>query len=288
MAGPQGMSKEVIYIVIAVICGAFGLYQVNQYVEERLSEYRSQLTDTIQVVQLKDTVTIGKKIDNMMIEMAEVPQAFKIDKRAVRWNDRNKIVDHTVNSTVERGEILMWYAMEMGGAASIKDKIPPGQKAVTIPMTLLTGSAGMLRPNMSVDLYAIVDFVPKDKDKEKNKDKDLEYSQAQLIKENVTIVACDAVTSADKMGNTEEGITYATVTILVEANEVERLLLMSHPSKDGTKALLISVLRSEMDVKGSQASKPYTSLELGNELFLRGQNAMKERLEAEKSAAPQK
>lgn len=274
MAGPQGMSKEVIYIIIAVVCGLFGLWQVNEYVEGRLNDYRSQLTNTVEVVQLARTISVGGVLKNDDLVRAEVPQAFKMDRRAVKWSDRAKVVDRAVNATVERGELLMWYAMDMGAAASIKDKIPPGQKAVTITVGSNTGSAGMLRPNMSVDLYVVYEVVHKT-------DKTLNYMQAQLLKENVTIVACDSKTSAESMNSSDEaGLGYSTITILVENSDVERMLLANAMmTKEGGS--ITTVLRSEMDAKLAQYPRPMTSTEVLREWFSRMQTK-------DEKAAPEK
>ena len=121
-------------------------------------------------------------------------------------------------SPVTKGELLLWFQLDMSANSSISEKIPQGKKAITIQVNNVTGVDGMLRPKMVIDLYGTYRLTPKGSARGEN-----ESLQAIKLLENVTIIAAGDSTASDTAVEQRSGRAgYQTVTILVDTKDVER------------------------------------------------------------------
>lgn len=265
-----GVPKETIYIILAAGCAVGGFLIQRSYVEGAISEVSSQLTNTVKVVKVNQRVTTGTVLTKEMCNVAEIPASF-VHPRMVREGDLGRVVGNPVRTPVEKNEPLLWNAMNMGAGTSVVEKISEGQKAVTMPVNLVTGGAGLLRPNMRVDIYGTFRQAPT-ATPDGGEPQAPDISAVRLL-ENVIVVAVGNEAGLDLGGGDRAGETanYNTITVLVQEELVEKVLLSLELSRSmGTN--LYCVLRSEMgEMKDGRPSRPVSTREL-----LRGLNVSKE------------
>ena len=239
MDSGKGLQKEFIYIAVAVVAGVFGIYQVNNYVQGQLEEAQNKLGNTVALLKVKKDLGVGSEIMKQDIEEVAVPKAFKIDTRAVKSSDVGRVIGKRLASPVSKDELLLWYQLDMAASSTISEKIPQGKKAITIMVNNVTGVDGLLRPKMVIDIYGTYNL------KRRNDAEDILNSVKVL--ENVTIIAAGDLTAGDSNMEQRAGHDgYQTVTVLVDKNDVERMILAQElaQSKGGR---LYCILRSEMD-----------------------------------------
>lgn len=240
-----GVPREGLYILLAVGCGIGGYVAQRHFVDAEINEYKSQLTNKVELVCLKQRVNNGQVLSDALLDKVEVPAQF-VHPRAVKKTEQSSVVGSPVKTPVEKGEVLLWNQMDMGITASVNDKIPEGEKAVTIPVNTVTGGGGLLRPNMRIDVYGVfsrtVPGAPGEAEKQE--------LVATRVLENVVVVAVGTESGMDFGSAAPRGgdRAYNTVTLLVKEKQVERVLLgMELASASGT--VMYCVLRSEMDAR---------------------------------------
>jgi len=245
--------REGLYILLAVGCGIGGYLAQRHFVDTEIDAYKSQLTNKEMVVALKQRVRTGQVLDAGMLEGVGIPKQFA-HPRAVRWEERNSVVGNPVVSPVEKGEVLLWHQMDMGVSASVNDKISEGEKAVTLPVNTVTGSGGLLRPNMRIDIYGTFSIPVAAGDDGAPRQ---ELVATRLL-ENVVVVAVGTESGLDYGDGTigRDKAAYNTVTVLVKEKQVEKVLLAMELANAGGTGMYC-VLRSEMDkAEGSPRMVP--------------------------------
>jgi pilus assembly protein CpaB len=140
-------------------CGIGGYLAQRHFVDTEINQYKKQLTNKQELVCLKQRVGSGQVLSEVMLETVAVPAQFA-HPRAVKKGEIKSVVGSPVKTPVEKGEVLLWNQMDMGASASVNDKISEGEKAVTIPVNTVTGSGGLLRPNMRIDVYGVFPVPP--------------------------------------------------------------------------------------------------------------------------------
>jgi pilus assembly protein CpaB len=255
MAEARGIQRETIYIIIAVVCGVLGIFLVRGYVEAKLKAYREQLENVKEVVRAKRRLPMGKLLSEELVTKEAVPARW-VHPRAILASDMAKILGRGVNTPIEKDETLLWYQMDMGRSATVSEKISEGQKAVTIPVTAITGAAGLLRPNIAVDLYATFKLTKGGPEAGPTKGEVKTNLIATRLMENITVVAVGTNAAMTPGGALLGGATdiaeYSSVTLLVNAKDVEGLLLAHEITQEqGTN--IYCILRSEMETTTEEA-----------------------------------
>lgn len=265
-----GVPKETVYIILAAVCAAGGFLVQRSYVESTISEVRSQLTNTVKVIKINQHISTGQVLTKEMCEVSEIPVSY-VHPRMVRESDLSRVFGNPVRAPVEKNELLLWNVMNMGAGTSVVEKISEGQKAVTLPVNLVTGGAGLLRPNIRVDLFGTFRQSPGSAP-EGSASSVVDITAVKLL-ENVIVVAVGNEAGLDLGGGdrSREAANYNTITVLVQAKEVEKVLLAIEMSRSmGTN--VYCVLRSEMGgEQDGQPSRPVSTRE-----FLRGLNVARD------------
>ncbi|MCZ7646678.1 MAG: Flp pilus assembly protein CpaB [Planctomycetota bacterium] len=254
--------KETVYIVLAAGCAVGGFLLQRNYVEGTISDVSSQLTNTVKVVELNQRISTGEVLTKDMCATVEIPVGF-VHPRMVREGDLGRVVGNPVRTPVEKNEPLLWNVMNMGAGTSVVEKISEGEKAVTLPVNLVTGGAGLLRPNMRVDIYGTFRQTSGAETEGGGNAEVPDLSAVRLL-ENVIVVAVGTEAGLDS-GSAErinESANYNTISILVNSGDVEKVLLALELTRSmGTS--LYCVLRSEMDeVKEQRPARPVSTREL--------------------------
>lgn len=258
MPAAAGIQRETIYIVIAIICGVAGIFLVREYVEGKLETYRSQLANAEEVLQATKRMGTDSMITEGSVKVVPVPRKF-LHPRAVRKLDLPKIMGRRLSSPVDAGEVLVWYQIDMGRSASVSERISEDKKGVTLAVSTITGAAGLLRPNMRVDLYATYRIQGKGAGEPKDGEGRPKLT-AVLLQPDVSVLAVGSAAggTGGLLGGGEDAGAYSSITVLVDTKDVERMLLASELTREqGTS--IYCVLRSDLvPTEGAPAPKVMT------------------------------
>lgn len=150
-ARPRRADRRLLFVALALGALAGGL---TLYFLRSAQAAPVQTVPMRAVVVAKDDIQPGRKIAPSMVEVRSIPQAA-VPTDAL--NAVEKVVDRTVRYPVARGEPiteLRLVSAKSGDALSFT--IPPGKRAVTIPVNATRSPAGLIVPGDFVDVLAIM------------------------------------------------------------------------------------------------------------------------------------
>lgn len=186
--------------------------------------------DTIRsdvLVAVRD-IPAGTVITENMIAQSKIP-GEAIASGAIA--DTSSVVGKVAGATIYAGEQILVAKLVAAGdanASSLSYALKPGMRAVTIAVDGVSGLAYMLKPGNHVDIIAQYNL------------KNANQSKAELIVQDVTVLAVDATMSAQgKAGGAD--LAYSTITLQTTPAEALKISFYQYTGK------LNVMLRSPVD-----------------------------------------
>lgn len=204
--------RALIMLALALIMGGITVFLVNTFLQKEVSERgRVQEIRTVPVVVAATDLKVGTKLETVMLSVADWPA--DIAPEGV-FSDVNTLIGEkppVVLQEIRRGEIVLPYKLSPHGArGGLPSRIPEDQRAITVPVSEITGVAGFIMPGDFVDVLHTSAVGRKD---------DLPVTRVLL--QNVQVLGIDQNSSQDKG---EPKIVNA-VTLLVNTEAAQRLTL---------------------------------------------------------------
>lgn len=260
--------KKNVPLIVAGIVGLLAVGLIYMYINRMKQEVYKGM-EMVHVLVASDDLHSGTRISSANVAGRAFPQKY-VGKRAVAVSDAEIIMNALLVNNVQKGQPLFWSDIEAArqlesGMAGIIEK---GMRAVTIPVSEITGVAGMLQPNHRVDVLFTFDpslFDPREQPTRETADipqtmDDLRQSfLAQMhsqfaapgkthtatVFENVLIIATGKQFPEGSImpamgGGTED--TYSSVTLMLP---VEHARILTYILDQGKISLL---LRNPLDV----------------------------------------
>ncbi len=137
----------------ALVCGSLAAYLGYIYIQERVAEERDRLQsqyDPVSVVVANASLARGDKLHSGNVAVREIPRTF-IHDSAVRADEWDRVRGRQMTIDIGAGEAVLHshLARRVGAFAR---SVPPGRRAVTIPVSRESSIGGLLSPGDSVDL----------------------------------------------------------------------------------------------------------------------------------------
>ena len=215
-------------VFIALVVGILGLFLLLLY--QRRFETEASGGDKVKLVIVVKQIDRGKVIVEDMIATREVPLAY-VEERAIKDNEKNKILGLRVGTTVKAQQTLMWTDIVTASEErrELSSLVLPGMRAVSIRTAREDSSIALIRPGDYVDVIGVLGAGPAS-----------EAKSAVHLLPRVLVLATAADTSPDqddsknKSADKENIITLSlTVTeaqILALASERGRIAVaVRHP-----------------------------------------------------------
>jgi len=208
------------------------------------------ITSTVPAVVAKTDIPARTKITSGMVEVREVPAD---DRSELAYTDVSQVVARVTRYPIATNEqvlstkiVALESAAEAGGSLSYV--IPEGRRGISIQVSEVTSSGGLVLPGDYVDIIGVFDVDFRDGEQEKTEEKYF----ARLILQNIEVLAvaqavvdtppeagtttpADGETAADgtedtegqRVRNTEADANpkAATVTLSVTPQEAQLLFL---------------------------------------------------------------
>jgi len=215
--------KPKFIIIMAGISGALATYGISNYLQNQALIKEKEIVLTKPVVIATQDISIGVKINHTMIQKKEWP----IDLiPGGSFSDSVKAIGRVVKTDLVAGEPILTSKLAPDGSiGGVSSLIPPGMRAITVAVNIVSGVAGFILPNTRVDVLTTIN--------------PSRSSQAttKIILQNVLVLAVDQTYRK----NSDDPVTVKSITLLVTPEEAETLTLAS------TEGRLHLVLRNESD-----------------------------------------
>ncbi len=222
--------KSLILIVIALGCGLVASIGISQVIENRSGDTAVAPTEKIYVA-IAD-VAVGEPLNAQMVKLEEWPKD-KIPLGAVR-----KLEDIEGRRPLTRlfpGEpILQAKLAGLNQIFGASEKIPKGQRVVSVKVTMDSSASGLLKPGDKVDVLVFL-----------KGGRGISMTQTKTILKDVTVFAINDRITRD-VEDDEASIKARTVSLLATPEQVEKIMLASELGK-----IKLSLRRSDDETPDS-------------------------------------
>src|SRR5690554_1980060 len=147
-------AKYVLMLFVSLALGGFGVYLSKQFIEDRISFYKSQMEvndELISVVVPKQTLLRGTIVTPQAFAMRDFPKQY-VDSNTVSGSTFDIAVGQRLNYDIDGGKPLLWAHLEGGLVPTFSGNIEDGHRALTIPVDEINSISGFLQPKDRVDL----------------------------------------------------------------------------------------------------------------------------------------
>lgn len=232
------MKRPAVFAVCAALLGLLTIWMMNSYIQSRTQTATVEQKPTVQVVIATENIAIGTKLEEKHLRTTSWPA----ESRPVQAFEKPEdLVGKVTIASLVANEPLV-QAKLVGGAqgALLPQMIPPGMRAMSVPVTKVSGISGFVTPGTKVDVVAVVQTRG-----------EVQTKKAFTLLEDVKVLAmAQTIDERDAKPTVVD-----TVTLLVTPMDAQKLTLAA---ADGQ--LMLS-LRGISDAAPANPS-PVTAIEL--------------------------
>lgn len=219
--------KPKFVIVLAIVTGLLAAYAVYRYLKHQEARTSNSALPTFvsqRVAVAATDLQLGTELaaDDMQIRMWPenlVPTGS--------FATVEELEGRVLKTPLAAGEpVLASKLAPKGSTGGFSSLIPPGMRAVTVGVNVVSGVGGFILPGTKVDVLVTVSVIGKPEER-----------ATKTILQNVEVLAVDQTYEKDS----DEPVTVKSVTLLVTPEEAEKLTLAAN------EGMLQLVLRSGSD-----------------------------------------
>ena len=222
-------------LIVAVVLGLLATLLVYAYVQ-KAKEAAVKGWILVDVIVASRDIPAGTAIDLGMLAKRRVPKQF-LSEGVVVPQERDQLVGQRINTPLKRGDLLRWVDIGERGAAraGLSERIKEGDRAMSIPVDIISSVSGYIRPNDHVDILGSFMIPPSTKTGVPEK-------IVMTILQNVTVIETgDRISQMARAATGTASIN--TLTLLVAPEEAEMLVMAQETGR------LTTILRNPKDVK---------------------------------------
>lgn len=220
--------RALIMLVVALVLGIITVVLVSTFLKRESGDRGSmQRLRTVPVVVAAMDLKVGTKLEKVMLRQMDLPEkglpeGFYIDPASVLGTSPPVVLRE-----MRSGEVVLAYKLSPQGArGGLPSKILEDRRAITIPVTEITGVAGFVTPGDYVDVLHTSIIKQTDG-----------TPVVRVLQQNMLVLGIDQVMSED--GSNPKVVNAVTLMADVETSQRITLALAT-----GTLSLL---LRNEFD-----------------------------------------
>lgn len=227
--------RAIIMLALALVMGGITVFLVNTFLQREVAEgARVKEVRTVQVVVAAADLKVGTKLEPIMLSVVDWPQASAPEGTFSAIPPLLGEKPPVVLQEMKRGEVVLPYKLSPHGArGGLPSRIPEDMRAITVPVTEITGVAGFTMPGDFVDVLHTSAIGQKD-----------QLPVTRVLLQNMQVVGIDQLSSQDSSKPTVVN----AVTLLAHPEAAQRLTLAL---ATGTITL---ILRNEFDASLLAAS----------------------------------
>ncbi len=212
--------KNIIMLVVSLALGGLGVYLAKQFIDEKISFYRSQMEvkeEVVEVVVPKQNMLRGETITSQKVSVRKFPKKY-MDSNTVTSANYKVAVGQRLNFDIDGGKPLLWAHLEGGVMPTFSGKIEDGYRALTVPVDEINSISGFLQPKDNVDLMLTY--------QKSGKQGKVTFPFMQ----NLHVLATGVKTAVDKTGRAASK-RYNTITVQVTPENAKKIILAQDVGK---------------------------------------------------------
>lgn len=195
--------KKRLPVILALVFGLLAALLTYLYLQRQRADLGAPKT----YLAAAADISKGAKFTDGNVVVKKLPEKYA-PVNAVEVSDRMTLIGTQAVVNIRKDQVLLWEYVESGiGRGGLSSLLQKGERAITIPVSNISGLEGMLQPNDRVDILGT--FVMPDEGKQK--------TITRLLMQNVTILAVGS-----RFGHSWEK-DYPSVTLKVSPQEAELL-----------------------------------------------------------------
>ena len=137
---------------ISVFAALMAVFLLYSYTQEKTNELTKKFGAKQRVVIAAEDINEMETVDETKLEIVERPVDF-VEPQAIK--DPEVAVGMVALAPIKKGEqILQSKVMEPGPVTGLSLQVAPGKRAVSVPVSDLTGVAKLIKPGDRIDLIA--------------------------------------------------------------------------------------------------------------------------------------
>lgn len=214
--------KPKMILVLAVVSGLLAFYGFSRYMQQREEDLRKPIVVTRPVVVTTANRPLGTTLKEGHMEVREwpediVPSGSFRELEELIGRELEGLVGRVLKTDVIAGEpILASKLAPKGSSGGVSSLIPPGMRAMTVAVNVVSGVGGFILPKAKVDILATVLTSSKK-----------EHTTTKMILQNVQVLAVDQTYRK----NDDDPIAVQSVTLLITPAEAEKVALAGNEGK---------------------------------------------------------
>lgn len=216
--------KPKFLIPLALFSGLLSTYGVWGYLREQETEIMRKAGEAQPVVVAALNLAFGDSLSELNMEVRKFPKELV---PAGSFATEPEIMGRVIKTDIVAGEpILDAKLAPDGSAGGVLSQIPPGMRAMTVAVNVVSGVGGFVLPKSRVDILATI-----------SQQQNREETTTRVLLQDVLVLAVDQTFRK----NDDDPVTVKSVTLLVSPEQAEKLALAS------TEGKLQLVLRNTAD-----------------------------------------
>lgn len=150
------MSKN-LALIIAVLLGLLAVGLIYTYLKN-IETKMTQGMEMQRILVANDDLPAGAKLSDQNVSLRQYPEKY-VAGRAITPDAAESVVGSMVKFNIEKGKPIFWSDIVAPEVLDegIAGDIQPNMNAMTLPVSAVSGLAGMLKPGMHVDVLFTVD-----------------------------------------------------------------------------------------------------------------------------------
>jgi pilus assembly protein CpaB len=240
------MNSKALSMSLAI--GGIAVFFVQSYVSSIEEEAKKKFGTEVIVLKASKDIKEMNTINETMLEPDLIPKKF-LEPAAIYWEtdkrkdvdrDRKTLIGLIASVPIKKGEQIVRNKLsEPGIRTGLAPQVTPGRRAVSVPVTEITGVAKLVKPGDRVDLIVVLDMGGgKDNKMAKTILQDVVVlSTGRSVTNNAArVVEPDNFnTGKDKVRSLVEDYSFASVSLEVTPEQAQTLALVA--SGDATMFL---------------------------------------------------
>lgn len=206
------MKRPIVFVILAGVGAVLAAIVVFSAINKRESEVQRAMANTVEVVVAANDIALGAKLEPDSVKMARwardsVPEGAFTDPQAIAGSFARS--EFIANEPVVASKLFM--GEKVSGVLPLL--IPPGMRAMSVPVDEVSDIAGFVAPHTRVDVLVAVSGTGPG-----------ESSFSRIVLQNIEVLAVAQEIQHVK----DEPEVVRVVTLLVTPRDAEKLTLSSH------------------------------------------------------------
>jgi pilus assembly protein CpaB len=234
-------------LIAAIIVGAFAALLVWLYHQQQKKKVENFMADQVEVIKAARDIPAGTPLTEDKVTSEKVPRRF-LPPNPVQKDEFDIYAGTPVAGHVEEGAMILTSDFAVAETSSqLSGNIPPGERAMSVPVDNISGVSGLLRPGDRVDILGTFPISSQDQVIPEAGGSDSVGYVTMTLLQNVTLLAVgqeiSGVTSGQQQGSGRARGGYSTVTAAVTIDEAELVTIAQ------TRGELTLLLRHTEDIE---------------------------------------